>query len=444
MMVLVVPTVGLSIDTGLLYAVQTKLSAAVDAGALAGCRSLSRGLDAGSQASSAQTTARNYVLANFPPGFFSTSNLVVTSTVDQSQTNVRSVTTTATVQAPMYFLRYLNASATTVSATATAQRRDVNVEIVIDRSGSLANSNSCAPMKAAATGFVSRFAEGRDNVGLITFATSSWIDFPIGNTFQSASPNVSSIINSVTCSGATSSAQALWQGYTQLAQLNQPNALNVILFFTDGQPTGVTAAFPILSSSTCTSKTAKTGVLVVGFTNNGATPSDTGGLVKNAVGAQPLTNDVVTISSSAGCYFNSNIWDVSQDVSYIPNTDTSGNSLDNGYQYVQRSGGNIVDNNPDTLINASTNAADNAGWRIRRGTAPGGVPGLNNVVIFAIGLGNSGFPANDDLLRRISNDPSSTTFDSSQPTGLYVYAPTAADLSDAFSRIASEILRLSK
>ena len=46
---------------------------------------------------------------------------------------------------------------------------------------------------------------------------------------------------------------ALWYGYDQLVGLNQPAALNVLLFFTDGKPTGVHANMPIASSSTCAS-----------------------------------------------------------------------------------------------------------------------------------------------------------------------------------------------
>ena len=112
-------------------------------------------------------------------------------------------------------------------------------------------SNSCLPMIAAAQNFVNQFAPGRDNVGLIPFASSTYVNFPIANSFQSAAPNVQTLIGSIVCDGSTSSAEALTLGYQQLAGLNQPGALNVILFFTDGQPTGVTFDMPILNSSPC-------------------------------------------------------------------------------------------------------------------------------------------------------------------------------------------------
>src|SRR4029077_6606583 len=109
-----------------------------------------------------------------------------------------------------------------------------------------------------------KFANGRDNVGLVTFASSSRKDFPIANDFQTASPSVPTILGQLVCNGGTSSALGLYLGYQQLVTLNQPNALNIVLFFTDGQPTAFTATFPIKAASTCAVHTPKTGVLTVG------------------------------------------------------------------------------------------------------------------------------------------------------------------------------------
>ncbi len=78
--------------------------------------------------------------------------------------------------------------------------------IVMDRSTSLTNSGSCAPLKAAAVNFVEKFAESRDNLGLVTFATSSRVDVHLTTTFKTP---VETTLNSVICSGATNSSQAL-------------------------------------------------------------------------------------------------------------------------------------------------------------------------------------------------------------------------------------------
>src|ERR1700722_2834552 len=161
-LVFIVPMVGLAIDAGILYTVKGKLQMAVDAASLAAARALSRGNDDTTQQSNATAEAEAYVLLNFPTGYFN----VATPTfgpsnngisVDESVANQRSISVTAYVTAPLYFLRWLGTNNTTVSATATAVRRDVNVVVVMDRSGSLTISNSCTPLKGAAVSFVNKF-----------------------------------------------------------------------------------------------------------------------------------------------------------------------------------------------------------------------------------------------------------------------------------------------
>jgi Flp pilus assembly protein TadG len=446
-LVFIIPLVGLVIDAGVLYTVKTKLQMAVDAGALAAARALSRGLDGASQQASARTTARAYVLVNFPTGYFNIASPVVPDNaivIDESVTNQRSVTVTAGVTVPLYFMRWLGTNTTGVNATATAVRRDVNVVIVMDRSGSLANSGSCDPLKAAAVNFVGRFSNGRDNIGLVTFASSSMNDFPAATNFGTASPTVPTILNSITCTGGTNSAQGLYQGYSQLATLQQPNALNVILFFTDGYPTAITALFPIQAGSSCTSKTAKTAALSFG----GTSPW---GLMNQVATAQPMSSDL-TIGppgNTAGCAYasswNSSATNVGNDIQSIPKADIYGNAMNTNYQPVTYTDGTHTSMTVDwlTIQNASVNAADSMGFRIRSGaTVPAGV-GIPNVHVYCIGLGNSG-GVPDDFLERVANDARASNYDSTKPTGFYIYSPTAADLTDAFDRIASEILHLSK
>jgi hypothetical protein len=322
----------------------------------------------------------------------------------------------------------------------------------MDRSKSLDNTNSCIPLKAAAQAFVEKFAEGRDNVGLITFATSSAEDFRIANNFKTANPSVSSIIGSVICTGGTNSAQGIWQGYRQLARLQQPTALNVIMFFTDGQPTAVTGTFQRRAGSGCNSSSL-TGVFTVGFNTSGVATS-TGGLMSSTGTTQPMASDMTLAPNSGGCaYANnwSNNWtSAGADLANVPTQDVWQNNLVNGYLPVTLSGGAIAatsnSTNANNFINAATNAADNAAQRIRAVANPGnGFPGLTGVVIFGIGLGASGpGAASHEFMRRVANDPASTSYTTAAPAGTYVYAPTTADLASAFNQVASEILRLAK
>jgi Flp pilus assembly protein TadG len=453
-LVFIVPMVGLAIDAGILYTVKGKLQMAVDAASLAAARALSRGNDDGSQQSNARAVAQEYVLLNFPSGYFNVGTPTFGSgnsgiSIDESVANQRSVSVTAYVNAPLYFLRWLGTNNTTVSATATAVRRDVNVVVVMDRSGSLAISNSCNALKGAAVSFVSKFANGRDNLGLVTFATSSIPDFPIATDFQTAPTNVPTILNSITCTGGTNTSQGLWQGYQQLVTLNQPNALNVILLFTDGYPNTFTATYPIKNSSGCSNKNPKTGVLAAGYANpltQPTTPASFWGLMNYVATAQPMGSDLNAGPNAAGggytgCSYASGLPNslqnnASNDIQYIPTTDFWGNSMNTGYQPVTMSGSNI-NMDANSVQNAGWNAADSAALRIRQNV------NIPNIRVFTIGLGNSGgVPA--DFLERVANDPRGSNFDSSYPSGTYFFAPQSSDISDAFAQVASEILHLAR
>jgi Flp pilus assembly protein TadG len=448
-MVFIVPMVGLAIDAGILYTVKGKLQMAVDAASLAAARALARGTDDISQQNNAKAVAQQYVLLNFPSGYFNVATPTFGNNndgiaIDESVANQRSVSVTAYVTAPLYFLRWLGSTNTTVSATATAVRRDVNVAIVMDRSGSLATSGSCAPLKGAAVTFVSKFSNGRDNLTLVTFATSSMPDFPIANNFDTAPTNVPTILNSINCTGGTNTAQGLWQGYQQLVTLNQPNALNVVLLFTDGYPNTFTATYPIKASSGCANKNPKTAVLAAGYANPllPTTPTSFWGLMNYVAQPQPMASDVTpgpipSQGGYAGCSYAGGLQNNAvNDIQYIPTTDFWGNNMNTGYQAVTMSGSNInID--PVSVQNAGWNAADSAGLRIRQSVA------IPNIRIFTIGLGNfGGVPA--DFLERVANDPRASNFDSGYPAGLYVFAPTASDISDAFAQVASEVLHLAR
>jgi Mg-chelatase subunit ChlD len=434
-----VPAAGLAIDVGLMYLAQTRLQAAVDFACVAGARALSRGADDEEQRATAQNTADTYFNANFRSGYLSTRNLQLASTAGIDSTYMRSVTTTATVDLPFIFMRVFRMDHATLRATAKATRRDVNVMIVMDRSKSLADSGACTPLKNAAINFMEKFAEGRDNLGLITFATSSRVDYPMQNTFKSA---VRTTLNNVVCAGGTSSAQAVWQGYREIVALQQTGALNVIVFFTDGRPTAVTETFPILSSSTCSSKTAKLGVLTVGFSNG--VPQAAMGLYVQDAPPQPFTQDLTLITNRTNCRFASSASNVASDVSNAPTTDYWGNSLTaTGFKSVITSGTGLSITNAANIQNFSINAADHAALRVRRGDpdpsqSNKSVPG---VTIYTIGLGD----IDEVLLKRMANDPSLSPNPVAEGApGRYIYAQNATELDLAFTRVASELMRIAQ
>ena len=334
-LVFIVPLVGLFIDVGVLYAAKARLQAAVDGASLAAARALVLGETTTAQASAAQQNAVNWFYANFPTGNWATSGTVMsTSSVsvfdDPNNPDLRNVTVTASTTVPTYFMKWFNIASTTISASGNASRRDVVAMMVLDRSGSMCNGGSnpctgtsstpCGSMVTAPKVFTGEFAEGRDRIGLISFSDSSYVHSAPSTSFQSTlgytndSGSGTGQIDNISCSGGTSTAQAMGMAYQLLYETNLPGALNVILLETDGLPNALALNFydstnnAVGLNSTdnaCKDTSGKT-MNGGGFKTAGVIPSWTPGLQLNAspfLTTNPLFSNVpagmvATIDSS--------------------------------------------------------------------------------------------------------------------------------------------------
>jgi Flp pilus assembly protein TadG len=167
------------------------------------------------------------------------------------------------------------------------------------------------------------------------------------------------------------------------------------------------------------------------------------------------------------CKFDGGTTSKYSDFAWLPSQDVFGNQINpatNPYQSVTLTNNHLVltgTANTDWphSHNAVLNATDNVAYNVRsNATLP--------AYVFVIGLGgNAGDPPDPVLLQRMANDPngdlynnppvfascaSETTAGSvcvnypSQPQGLLIYSPTAAELGQAFLAISSQILRLSQ
>jgi len=229
--------------------------------------------------------------------------------------------------------------------------------------------------------------------------------------------------------------------YQQLTALNEPGALNVIVLFTAGVPAsfaGNFAGYVIPSSSNpaisayggCGTATSPLNGLLLTNPLNRGTRYGLTDYVPASMNDFPelrVAPGCTTITSSPGSI-----------VTQMPATDVNGNSTNGGgtmpaYQAVTLttlSGANIQ--------YAAENAFDDAANRIRSDTniAP---------IIYAIGLSlPNGAVPDQVLMARIANDPSSAYYNNSQPAGLYLAAPSDAQLATAFANIAAQVLQLAR
>jgi Flp pilus assembly protein TadG len=473
MLTFVIPAAGLAVDAGMLYGIRARLSMAADASAVAAARSLSNGETLASQESNAVDTAQRFFNSNFPNGYLYSRNRTIGVTVAETALRTRTVTVEVAADAPSYFLRYLGRDMTRLRALGRASRRDVNLVLVLDRSGSLQTAGACGALKNAAGSFVKKFANYRDRVGLVTYGGDSRIDFPIQVTpgdFLTGTGKIPDLISRINCVGATNTAQAMWQGYEQLKLVNEPGALNAVILFTDGQPNTLTFDFSAadalrtpargytgpkptsastsqitaVSQTPCSTTSGK-----LGWVQYSSSTGRTSGIRNHVATALPAPNSSL-ISNRTSCVFamSSGTTFLYGDVGFMPSHDIWGNAVrDDSYKPLQiiTNGaspdfGKIRIDHATTMENAGINATNHAAIRIRNNeTAPGEI----NTVIYSIGLGGVG-AAEDEMLNRVANTKASPIYDDSKPEGLYVYAPTAAQLNEAFARIAGEILRIAR
>jgi hypothetical protein len=517
----VLPFVGLAIDSGVAYMAKARLQTAVDGAGIAAGRSLSRGTDLTSQQTSATDTAKRFFHANFPDNWLAISPVpdpVVTFPAGPPKTMI--VNIVSTVQVPTYFMQILHFTSLSITATAQVSRRDVNAILVLDRSGSLADSGSCVAVKTGALTFVNSFVNNSDFLGMVTFGTDYRVDFPMSTTFASGATNLTTLLPNLNCYGYTNAAAAFWAGYQQLVALNDTGALNVMLFFTDGMPNTITfgmngatdnrlpiktlatplsggySGYDIKNKSTCSAGGPFTGVVsfiggiykkdapsypatqAVDAQKIDSTGGDPGGCAFDTMSSSGVYQDHTGSFNIAGPGFNPVF-----DIPYLPDQDINGNLTRLGYSGAPYTVPNVypttggwpvtyqgkirVDDMffgnsgaacggyptfggtipagcvlgiSDSITKAGLNALDNAAQRAHADALTKNL----GLIVYTIGLGNAPGGVDDSLLQRIANDPLASNYNTTYLPGMYLFAPDTSTLNQAFSQIASEVLRISK
>ena len=476
LLVFTIPAVGLALDAGVLYLVRSKLSSACDAAALATARNLNLGLTLEDQRANAIARGTAFFNANFPTGYLGTSSVSPIIDIAQATLNTLTVTASATGNANLYFMRLLGNTAQLTSSEGRASRRDVNIILVLDRSGSMGGAPCTAMINSSKT-FANMFINGRDRMGMISYGASVFRAYPPTTDFKNPSSSILSAIDLVTCTGWTNTPTAYWNAYQELVAINQPLALNMIVLFTDGVPTSVTARYPIRTvadvrygswqnnlcaggpSGECTFPKSpcrddnnrapsdpqwgtfapKMGVVSGGGLN--VTTGDTPGLVEPVATGPSSGEPLIAAAQRTDCAMSGGSGRLREDAAYIPAQDVNGLNtsgyMDSGllrFPATHPYAGQIRVDSPNNIARVSMNLSDNAAAAARNH------PDLG-IVTYAIGLGSG---VDHNLLRRMSNDLASPIYDSTKVNGIYVHAPTTAQIGAAYARIASEILRLAQ
>ena len=232
--------VALGIEGGRWYLVRAELSKSVDAAALSGARNLSNPYV------DPVVLSRDFGLENFPAGAHGSGGDGQAAAFTAQMPSSDKIRVNGVATAIPVFTKLVGFDAVTVSTSATAQKREAEIMMILDRSGSMGMSaNGRIPindLKTAAKSFLSYFAatQDRDKLGLISFATTARLDRALGTNFVTP---MTTAINSMSASGYTDTEDAVdladgTGGFTDQSGLpGDRHVQQFAVFFSDGMPT---------------------------------------------------------------------------------------------------------------------------------------------------------------------------------------------------------------
>ena len=425
-LVALIGAVGLAIDSGLGYLLKAKLNAAIDSASIAGARAVSNGSDQATQAANAKQAAREFFNANMPANYLGSSVVLNDPVVTFNQGKV-TIDTSATASIPVSLTRVMGFKVLNVAASAQTIRKDLDMAFVVDTSGSL--SSQAAKVRSSAASFINKFSPTTDRLSLIHFSYGAVVDDPINLVSRGFNrTTMTNHINGYGFSGLTNSSEGIWLGRNELNRIAQINrsSMRVIVFFSDGSPNSFASYFTFKNPGNC----SLPGTLITGDSASG---SSLEGLWKMDKQSQQLTgqcyqSDLTSSLTSTG----------------MPAFYNAHNSADREFAVVTNSP-RVVTSKPSwvNVNRASRNLVESIAEKAR----------TEGIYIFTLGLGaqlqsNTG-PDNEkgeNVLKCMANttDALARCRKSNQPTGLYCFAATEDQLSPCFSKLASEILRITK
>lgn len=232
---------GLAIEAGRWFVIRAELSKAVDAACLQGARNLSN------PRVNPKQLAAEFCAENFTNGAFGS----VANGPGSPSYNVNIhgslVSVDGHVTAYGFLSKLVGIDLVPISSAGAAQKRIVEIEMVLDRSGSM-EGKPLADLKVAARSFLDNFAatEAEDRMGLISFATSVKVERHLGSHFVTPMKNA---IDGMKSGGFTNSEDALDQAggpkglQDQTGLPPEEKVQQFVIFFSDGRPNSFRGTF---------------------------------------------------------------------------------------------------------------------------------------------------------------------------------------------------------
>jgi Flp pilus assembly protein TadG len=446
---------GLCLDAGRAYVVKAQMIKAVDGAALGAARMLNSG--------DPRAEAAAIFKANFPSGFMGTTTADPTAAGDfysletDEANGVNTVQIRASAVMPTTLMSLADQLNVTVGAFGEAQRRMVDLCLVLDVSSSL--GWRYPSVRDAARAFVGAFDENSDRLCLVTYSNGANVLFPMP---ASRGFDKTGLINAIPQNlpgGSTAMVEGLYRGWDELRTVpsGQQSSLRVIVLFTDGASNSVPGFYDVSPA------TAK-GLRTYDFPKNLPDPDGQTwdnpqivGLFDTQTGAQSPShsttvswNSTTTLAAipllplvSAHTHFRSSgiptsfaLQDASLQVNGVSQTVARGLRNQTGGRYPAEvwNINNAARNLLEIIANQARN--DNGDYRIRIFTI-----GMGELVQYFLGT----IPEQpEQILMRLANDIDSQDYDETQLEGKYYFAATTADIGPAFQELQNQIIRLTK
>ena len=435
-MLLLLAVVGLAIDAGLAYLVKARLNAAVDSAAVAAARAVPAGNNQTEQRASAQTAANDFFAANIPDTYLLSKPKLLSTNVEFNAGTV-TIDVRAEARMPVSIMQVLGFTALTPVAYAQTIRRDLDMAFVVDNSGSLYDNR--VAVRAAAKSFLNKFNVTQDRVALIQFGTGAEVDNPINTSARGFDRNsMVTKINGYNFPGTTSSVEGIWHARDQLNKIPLANrsAMRVIVFFSDGAPTGFGSYLSFNTSSDCTDTSGNS---IAGVMNN------------DGAGLNRLNDSTpVLISDKCDIYRNGALR-----IKKLPDYYNAHNDPKSPNDPAKREFPIVTDwprrVTADLTLSTYVQNVDRAARNLPEAVAEKARD--EGMFVFTLGMGSAlkakggvDNETGESLLKCMANvaDGPSRCYNPNKPVGMYCYAATEADLTPCFSRLASAILRISK
>jgi len=431
-MLVLLAVVGLVIDGGLAYLVKARLNAAVDSAALAGARAVTTGNNQTEQIASAQGAAADFFNANIPSNYLLSNPKLLSTKVTFNQGQA-TIDVRAEAPMPVSVMQVVGFSSLTPVAYAQTVRRDLDMALVVDTSGSLRNQG--AAVKASAKSFLNKFNVTQDRVGLVHFSSGVENDYTINTSARGFNrAGMLKTIDNYVFDGGTSSFEGMLNARDQLNSIptNNRSTLRVIVFFSDGEPSSF-GSYITFTHNNCL---YKAGAIDKGYAGLYDLKSSTLNYV-DSTNCNVQRNGALVTRSLPAWYNGRNDWWNQNDTSKrefpivtgAPRLVTADISTPAMYQR--------------NIERAARNLAEAAAAKARD----------DDIYVFTLGMGAALKETGDYdnstgemILKCMANvsDAPSNCYNPAKPNGMYCYAATEADLMPCFSRLASAILRITK